>query len=74
MTVPAGEQQRLFTTRNPQASAKTMAVLDAVNAQHGRGALRVASMGIAHSWATKAQRLSPCYTMRLEDILQVETH
>jgi DNA polymerase V len=72
--VPAGEQQRLFATRNPQASAKTMDVLDRINAQHGRGALRVASTGIARSWATKAQRLSPRYTTRWEDILQVETY
>jgi DNA polymerase V len=72
--VPGGEQQRLFATRNPQASAKTMAVLDRINAQHGRGTLRVASTGIARSWATKAQRLSPRYTTRLEDILQVQTY
>ncbi len=72
--VPAGQQARLFATRNPQASAKTMAVLDRINAQHGSGTLRVASTGIARSWATKAKRLSPRYTTRLEDILRVKTY
>lgn len=70
--VPAGEQARLFATRSPEASAKTMAVMDAINARHGRGTLQVASTGISRNWATRAQRLSPCYTTRLEDILVVQ--
>ena len=69
--VPAGVQRRLFASRDPQASAKTMAVMDAINAQHGRGTLRVAATGFTRSWATRAQRLSPRYTTRLEDILRV---
>ncbi|MBO1081644.1 Y-family DNA polymerase [Roseomonas haemaphysalidis] len=69
--VPAGQQQRLFATRSPQASAKTMGVMDAINARYGRGTLRVAATGFTRSWATRAQRLSPRYTTRLEDILRV---
>ncbi len=68
------EVRQVAKTRNPQASAKTMAVLDRINAQHGSGTLRVASTGIARSWATKAQHLSPRYTTRLDDILRVETY
>jgi DNA polymerase V len=68
--VPAGVQRRLFAGRDPQASARTMAVMDAINAQHGRGTLRVAATGFTRSWATRAQRLSPRYTTQLEDILQ----
>jgi DNA polymerase V len=70
--VPAGEQQRLFATRSPAASARTMAVMDAINAQHGRGTLQVASTGLARSWATRARRLSPRYTTQLDEILQAE--
>lgn len=70
--VPAGEQARLFATRSPEASARTMAVMDAINARHGRGTLLVASTGLARSWATKAQRVSPRYTTKLEEILRVE--
>ena len=69
--VPAGQQQRLFATRSPQASAKIMGVMDAINARYGRGTLRVAATGFTRSWATRAQRLSPRYTTRLEDILRV---
>jgi hypothetical protein len=46
--VPAGEQQRLFATRRPKPR-KTMAVMDAINAQHGHGALLVASTDLARS-------------------------
>ncbi|EHL95438.1 hypothetical protein HMPREF9946_05222 [Acetobacteraceae bacterium AT-5844] len=35
---------------------------------------RAASTGFARNWSTKAQRLSPRYTTRLEDILGVETY
>lgn len=72
--VPAGEQRRLFASRDPQASAKTMAVMDAINAQHGRGTLRVAATGFIRNWATRAQQLSPRYTTRMEDILQALTY
>jgi DNA polymerase V len=71
--VPAGEQQRLFPTRDPKVSAKVMGVLDAINAQHGRGTLRIAATGIARAWATRQQRLSPRYTTRLEEIMTAET-
>jgi len=67
----AGAQRRSFATRDLKASAKTMAVMDANNAQHGRGTLWVAATGLTRSWATRAQRLSPRYTTRLEDILRV---
>ena len=72
--VPAGAQRQLFASRDPQASAKTMTVMDAINAQHGRGTLRVAATGFTQSWATRAQQLSPRYTTRFEDILQVRTY
>jgi hypothetical protein len=54
--VPAGAQRRLFTSRDPQASAKTMPVMDAINAQHERGTLRVAATGFTGTRATRAQR------------------
>jgi DNA polymerase V len=70
--VPAGEQQRMFPTCDPKASARVMGVLAAVNAVHGRGTLRIAATGIARTWVTRQQRLSPRYTTRLEDITQAE--
>lgn len=61
----------LFPSRDPLRSAKLMAALDAVNGEHGRGALRVASTGIARPWATQAQRRSPRYTTRMGEVLRV---
>ena len=68
--VPAAEQPRmLFATRDPVRSAKVMAALDTVNARYGHGTLRPLATGIARSWGTRHERLSPRYTTRLEEIL-----
>ena len=68
--VPAAEQPpMMFPTRDPVQSAKVMAALDAVNARYGRGTLRPLATGIARSWSTRHDRLSPRYTTRLEEIL-----
>ncbi|PHK93401.1 DNA repair protein [Pseudoroseomonas rhizosphaerae] len=68
---PAGRQARLFATREPRASAKTMAVMDAINRQHGAGTLRPAAIGIAQNWGTRRTMLSPRYTTRIGEIMRV---
>ena len=68
--VPAAEQPpMMFPTRDPVQSAKVMTALDAVNARYGRGTLRPLATGIARSWSTRHDRLSPRYTTRLDEIL-----
>jgi len=46
-----------------------MAALDAVNARHGRGALRPLAVGLEQGWRTRHARLSPRYTTRAEEML-----
>ncbi|WP_235034966.1 DUF4113 domain-containing protein [Roseomonas sp. 18066] len=71
--VPARQQARLFQTRDPVRSAKTMAALDAVNERFGRGTLRPLATGIARPWGTRQQKLSQRYTTRIEEIMRATT-
>ena len=51
-----------------------MKALDTVNDRFGKGALQMASAGIAkenHLWSMKHQRKTPCYTSSWKDILEV---
>jgi len=66
---PAAQQNRLFLTRDPVRSAKTMAALDTINARFSRGTLRPASTGTVRSWGARQQNLSPRYTTRIDEIL-----
>ena len=53
---------------------RLMKALDTVNERFGRGALQMASAGIAkekHLWSMKQQRKTPCYTTNWKDILEV---
>jgi DNA polymerase V len=63
----------MFPARDPERSAKLMAVLDGVNGRFGRGALRPAVTGIDRKWTAKAKFLSTRYTTRLDDLMRVYT-
>lgn len=65
-------QLNLFDDNAPRKnSEKLMAVLDALNAKNGRGALYFAGQGIQTRWQMKRDMLSPRYTTRYSDLLQV---
>lgn len=66
-------QLNLFDDNAPRrGSDKLMEVLDHLNAKEGRGALYFAGQGIQQQWAMKREMLSPRYTTRYEDLLQVK--
>ena len=44
-----------------------MAAMDRVNAEHGRGTLFPATMGIERGWKLRAAHHSPRYTTRLNE-------
>lgn len=50
------------------ASAKLMAVLDAVNARFGRDALAIAAAGQDHSWTMRADQITQRYTTRWNEL------
>ncbi|MEX0561994.1 Y-family DNA polymerase [Raoultella terrigena] len=65
-------QLNLFDDNAPrQNSEKLMEVLDHLNAKNGRGALYFAGQGIQTAWQMKREMLSPRYTTRFCDLLQV---
>ena len=66
-------QLNLFDDNVPRrGSEKLMEVLDYLNAKEGKGALYFAGQGIQQQWAMKREMLSPRYTTRYEDLLQVK--
>ena len=51
---------------------KLTKVIDKVNNSMGRDKLRIAVQGFDRSWRMKQEKLSPCYTTRIEEILTVK--
>jgi DNA polymerase V len=45
--------------------------MDAINGRFGRGAARPAAVAAAPGWSMRRANLSPCYTTRLDDMLEV---
>ncbi|UHC89778.1 Y-family DNA polymerase [Klebsiella michiganensis] len=65
-------QLNLFDDNAPrQNSGKLMEVLDHLNAKDGRGTLYFAGQGIQTAWQMKREMLSPRYTTRYSDLLEV---
>jgi len=60
-------QGNLFDTVDRKKHQRLMAVLDGVNERYGRNTLKFACMGDGNAWKIKQERLSPCYTTRLQD-------
>ena len=70
--VPDDEKQAsLFVPVDPEREAKErqlMAAADALNLHYGRGTVRTATAGSNQRWQMRRERMSPCYTTRLEDV------
>ena len=65
-------QLSLFDNRDVNKQKKLMDVMDKLNTQMGRDKVRLAVQGFDRKWRLKQERLSPCYTTRLADILTVK--
>jgi DNA polymerase V len=50
-----------------------MRAMDTVNDSYGRMKVRFAVNGFERKWKLKQERLSPCYTTRMNDLIQVST-
>ncbi|UTX60548.1 Y-family DNA polymerase [Klebsiella michiganensis] len=65
-------QLNLFDDNAPrQNSEKLMGILDYLNAKDGRGTMFFAGQGIQAAWQMKREMLSPRYTTRYNDLLEV---
>ncbi|MFV0198842.1 DUF4113 domain-containing protein [Empedobacter falsenii] len=63
-------QMNLFHEESPKHKA-LMSVMDQLNANYGDHMLKLASQDVRRKWKMKQERLSPCYTTRFTDILNV---
>lgn len=65
-------QQDLFTADDARPDhIRLMKTLDRINKRFGRNTLAPAALGIRHEHRMNQQHLSPCYTTRWEDLLEV---
>ncbi|MFT8945996.1 MAG: Y-family DNA polymerase [Acetobacter aceti] len=69
----SGIQSGLFQSRDPVRSSSLMEALDAVNGRYGRGTIRPLSTGLDRTWRARQAMLSPAYTTRLQDIMEVRS-
>ena len=55
-------------TQQRNTERKLMETMDAINRQHGKGAVFLGVEGIRKTWSPKQETVSPCYTTRLSDL------
>lgn len=66
-------QQDLFnSTQVTVKSENLMAMVDSINQKMGKGTIRMASEGVAHSWKMKQGNVSPRYTTCWNELLVVD--
>ncbi|WP_346319439.1 Y-family DNA polymerase [Chitinophaga sp. YIM B06452] len=72
--IPAGQVQfGLFDQVNRSRDEKLMKAMDCINQAFGRQDLvKFAAQGYGRKWKLRQERLSPCYTTRLSDILTIK--
>ena len=70
--VPQNSRQlSLFSDKDPIKVNQVMEAMDKVNQTMGRNKVRLAVQGYDRKWRLKQEKLSPCYTTRFSDILNV---
>jgi|TARA_B100001093_G_C26584652_1_gene908822 DNA polymerase V len=71
--IPRGQVQlSIFDSGDRKRSDKLMRTLDHINGRMGRDILKLSSSGINNKWKIGKERLSPCYTTRWSEILEVK--
>jgi DNA polymerase V len=65
-------QADLFDTRDREKYRQVMMVMDSLNASYGKQKVKIAAQGFDRKWKLKNERLSPCYTTKLQDILIIK--
>ena len=69
--VPENQVQKYLFCQAP-ADSPLMKIMDKLNYRYGQEKVRVASQGYGRSWHLRQEKLSPCYTTRLKDVLCVK--
>lgn len=66
-------QQNMFDKVDREKQNKLMQVADRLNSGFNRNSLSLAVQGGRREWKLKQERLSPCYTTKLNDIIKIKT-
>ncbi|HEY9826948.1 MAG TPA: Y-family DNA polymerase [Stenomitos sp.] len=70
---PKSERQlSLWDAPATSKSDALMQVIDSINQQFGKGAIRFAAAGLKQTWSMKQERRSPRYTTRWDELPQVK--
>jgi len=64
-------QADLFDTRNREKYNRIMTVMDSLNNSYGKQKVKLAAQGFDRKWKLKNELLSPCYTTKLDDVIDV---
>jgi DNA polymerase V len=64
-------QADMFDTRDRTKFKKAMVAMDKLNASYGRQKVKIAAQGFDRKWKLKNEKLSPCYTTNLSDIMTI---
>jgi len=71
--VPENSKQlSLFSNKDSFKVKSIMCAVDHINQKMGRNKIRLAVQGFDRKWRLKQEKLSPCYTTRFSDVLQVK--
>ena len=62
----------LFDNENREKNNELMKVLDKCNSLFGKDLVKFATQGKNRNWKLKQERLSPCYTTNLKEILTIK--
>jgi DNA polymerase V len=65
-------QTSMFDTRDREKFNKVMGVMDSLNESYGKQKVKIAAQGFDRKWKLKNEKLSPCFTTKLDDILDIK--
>ena len=66
-------QTRGLLDNDRENSDAIMSTLDRINHRYGSSTIRLASEGITKSWRMKREKVSPCYTTRFDELVEVRS-
>jgi DNA polymerase V len=64
-------QRNLFESYNTEKLNSVSKVTDFLNAKYGKSTVKLAVQGSSRDWKLKQEKLSPSYTTRWEDLMEV---
>ncbi len=71
-TIPESQVQlSLFDNLDRDKRREINSVVDTINSKMGRNKVKLAVQGTGRKWKLRQEKLSPCYTTRFSDILEV---